>query len=134
MPSVDQHIVQWRHNRRFARTIEPQFRDWQINVVFYTALHAVDAAIAKIGLRVTDHSERIRVVLENDAFAGVRNAYMNLYRISRVTRYDAEPDHWLPQQYLSVSDLVEDLLRPIELGLAPLLGTLLKCEPLPLKS
>jgi hypothetical protein len=44
MPSVDQHIAQWKHNRRCAQSIDSQFRDWQINVVFYAALHAVDAA------------------------------------------------------------------------------------------
>lgn len=134
MASVDQHIAQWRHNRRFAKTIEPAYRDWQVNVIFYTALHAIDAAIAKLGLRVTEHVERNQIVRTNEAFAGVRDPYLNLYRISRVTRYDAAPDDWLPQRYLTVPDLVEDLLKPIENGLSAILGKSFQFEPLPLKA
>jgi hypothetical protein len=51
----------------------------------------------------------------------MRNKYLNLYRISRVTRYDADPDRWLPPEYLTVNDLVDDLLKPIENGLEPLI-------------
>ena len=109
-------------------------RDWQINVIFYTALHAVDAAIAKLGLRVTDHSERNEVVRTNGSFAAIRSPFLNLYRISRVTRYDADPDLWLPQQYLTVADLVEGLLKPIENGLEPLLGKQIRFEPLVVQS
>jgi hypothetical protein len=33
MATVDQHIAQWKHNRAFAKTIDGQFRDWQINPI-----------------------------------------------------------------------------------------------------
>lgn len=130
---VQQHLDQWRHNRRFARTIDPEFRDWQINAIFYTALHAIDAALASLGVTVADHQERNGHVRDNASFAQVRTEYLDLYRISRVTRYDADPTQWLPEQYLTVADLVEDLLKPIENGLEPLLGKSVKFEPLPIK-
>jgi hypothetical protein len=113
----EMHVKQWRHNRRFAKTIDSNFRDWQINVIFYTALHAVDAALAKLGVCVEDHTTRNEAVKSNSSFAGIRDNYLNLYRISRITRYDADPDKWIPEKYLTVTDLVEDLLRPIENGL-----------------
>jgi hypothetical protein len=114
---TNRRLKQWRHNRKFARTIDANFRDWQINVIFYAALHAVDAAPSELNVAVTDHEVRNRTVKENSAFSSVRNAYLNLYRISRVTRYDAEPDDWIPSQYLNVPDLADKLLRPIENGL-----------------
>ena len=134
MATVDQHLTQWRRNRRFARSIDAAYRDWQINAIFYTALHAVDAAIAKLALRVTDHESRNGIVNTNSSFAAIRRPYRNLYRISRVTRYDADPDQWLPEPYLTVGDLVEDLLRPIENGLEPLLGRAIRFQFLPLQS
>jgi hypothetical protein len=134
MADTEQHIRQWKHNRRFAKTIDSTYRDWQINVIFYTALHAVDAAIAKLGLRVTNHDERKKVVLTNGSFAAVRNPFLELYRISRITRYDADPDQWIPEKYLEVNDLVEKLLKPIENGLTPVLGDLIQFKPLPLET
>jgi hypothetical protein len=132
MPDVNQHIAQWKHNRKFAKTIDRVYRDWQINVIFYTALHLVDAALIKLNQSVSDHSSRNEQVKTNGAFASVRSQYLNLYRISRITRYDANPDDWLPQEYLTVTDLVEDLLKPIENGLGPILGKSVKFDPLKL--
>ncbi len=130
---VQQHVDQWKHNRQFAKTIDAQYRDWQVNVIFYTALHAIDAAMASLGVTVTDHSERNQQVRTNATFASVREQYLHLYRISRITRYDANPDQWLPAKYLTVNDLVEDLLKPIENGVGPLIRKMVKFEPLPLK-
>lgn len=130
---VQQHLDQWKHNRQFAKTIDGGYRDWQINVIFYTALHVIDAALASLGVQVSDHPNRNEQVRTNEAFAPVRNQYLNLYRISRVTRYDANPDRWLPQKYLTVTDLVEDLLKPIENGVGPLISKSIKFEPLPIK-
>jgi hypothetical protein len=101
-------------------------------VIFYTALHLIDAVLIKLKQNVSDHSSRNEQVKTNAAFASVRSQYWNLYRISRITRYDANPDDWLPQEYLTVTDLVDDLLKPIENGLGPLLGKSVKFDPLKL--
>lgn len=130
---VQQHLDQWKHNRRFAKTIDGNYRDWQINVIFYTALHVVDAALASLGVRVSEHGERNNQVRTNESLAAVRTQYLDLYRISRVTRYDADPDQWLPSDYLTVTDLVEDLLKPIENGVGPLINKSVKFEPLKLQ-
>jgi hypothetical protein len=130
---VELHVAQWRHNRAFAKTIDAKYRDWQINVIFYTALHVIDAALASLSVTVSEHTERNHQVRSNGSFAGARQQYLDLYRISRVTRYDAEPDTWLPDKYLTVSDLVENLLKPIENSLGPLISKSVKFDPLPLK-
>ncbi len=133
MPTVEQHIRQWKHNRRFAKTIDRSFRDWQITAIFYTALHCVDAGLASLKVSVADHSDRNEQVRTNASFAAIRNQYLNLYRISRVTRYDADPDQWLPSEYLTINDLVEDLLKPIENGIGPLINKSVKFDPLKLE-
>jgi hypothetical protein len=122
MPTVDQHIKQWKHNRRCAQAIDRQYQDWQINVIFYTALHAVDAALSHLGVNVTDHESRNTAVRTNASLAPIRVAYLDLYRISKVTRYDADPEAWLPSEYLTVADLVRNILQPIENQVERLLG------------
>ena len=92
----------------------------------------IEAALASLDVQVTDHTNRNDHVRTNEAFAAVRNQYLNLYRISRITRYDAEPDKWLPEKYLTVKALAEDLLKPIENGVGPLINKSVKFEPLKL--
>jgi hypothetical protein len=132
MTNVERHINQWKHNRQFAKTIDSKYRDWQITAIFYTALHFIDAALASLGVEVADHGDRNNQVLTNGSFAAIRSQYMNLYRISRVTRYDADPDQLLPANYLTVNDLVEQLLKPIENGVGPLINKSMGFSPLKL--
>jgi hypothetical protein len=114
MATVKEHVAQWQHNRKFAAQIDREFVDWQVIAIFYTALHIVDAALANLNVQVSDHTKRNQEITTNAALATIKYKYMNLYRICRVTRYDADPTSWLPKKYNSVNDLVEDLLRPIE--------------------
>lgn len=49
MPTRDEHVSQARHNARFYATIDQgQFKDWAVTVLFYVALHYVDALLAQI--------------------------------------------------------------------------------------
>jgi hypothetical protein len=129
--NIEKHIKQWRRNRNFAKKIDATYRDWQVTVIFYAALHAVDAALAKLNVKVADHEKRNDTVKSNGSFVEIRDAYMDLYRISRITRYDPEPDNWIPERYLDVADLVEDLLKPIENGLTAIVPDV-KFQPLPI--
>lgn len=122
MATLEQHVIQWKHNRNFAQQIDPRFRDWQVTAIFYSALHAVDAALCKLNIRVSNHEERNSAVLHNASLAGLRDKYKNLYRICRVTRYDAEPDLWLPKEFLTIDDLVRNLLTPIENEVQRIIG------------
>ena len=49
MPSFDQHIRQAQHNIEFLESFYPtyKFNDWAITVSFYTAVHIIEAVIAK---------------------------------------------------------------------------------------
>jgi len=129
MATVEKHIDQWKHNRKCAESIDRKYRDWQINVIFYAALHAVDAVMSHLGITIENHETRNTELRTNESFTGIRVNYLNLYRISKVTRYDADPDSWLPEQFLTVSDLVSHLLDPIEREVEQILGKKLKLSP-----
>ena len=122
MGTVAQHVEQWKHNRRFATTVDATFRDWQVTAVFYTALHAVDAALAHLGIAVSSHEQRNSFVKSNASLTPVRNAYLHLHRLSLVTRYDTEPDKWLPREFQHVEELAAAWLRPIERHVKELIG------------
>jgi hypothetical protein len=111
---LDLHLKQWKHNRRFAQSIDSNYRDWQVTAAFYAALHLVNAALAYLNVEVSNHSDRNDRVKSNPAFSGMRDNFIDLYRICWVVRYDPDPDKWIPEQHLNAADLVEALLPPIE--------------------
>jgi len=51
MPSFDQHFRQAQHNVEFLESFYEtyKFNDWAITVSFYTAVHIIEAVIAKKG-------------------------------------------------------------------------------------
>jgi hypothetical protein len=113
--------------------IDSTYRDWQINIIFYAALHAIDAALIKLGVTVSDHNGRNSAIKSNASLVMARDAYLNLYRICRITRYDPDPDNWIPKQYLTVVDLAEATLKPIKNGITPILSKI-SYSPLVLKT
>ncbi len=119
---LEDYVGQWKRNRRCCASIDSQFKDWQVTAVFYTALHAINAAAAKLGEKPCDHNTRNTLIKSNETFVPVRTKYLLLYRLSRFTRYDPKPDDWLPQEYLTVQALVDDVLVPIERHVENLLG------------
>jgi hypothetical protein len=122
MGTVEQHITQWKHNRKCAQGVDCVYRDWQITIIFYTALHAVDAALKHLKIPVSNHEGRNEAVRTNASLASIRTKYLDLYRISKVTRYDADPDDWIPKEFLDVQSLAEAMLKPIEIEVERLIG------------
>lgn len=99
---LEDYLEQWKRNRRCCASLDRQFVDWQITLIFYTALQAINAAAAHLGEKPCDHKSRNDLVKFNEAFAPVRTKYLLLYRLARFTRYDPKPDAWLPQEFLNV--------------------------------
>jgi hypothetical protein len=133
MGTVEQHLKQWQRNRKLATLIDSNYRDWQVNLIFYAALHIVDAALVKLGVTVSDHNGRNSHVKSNASFVSIRDPYLHLYRICRVTRYDPDPDNWIPKQFLTVADLADGLLKPVENGIGSIIPKI-KYEPMPVKT
>lgn len=97
-----------------------QFTDWEIVVFFYSALHYVDAFLAKSDRHPNGHPTRNKLVATTPELQSIYTKYINLYERSREARYTLLQ---FSQQYvlgLYTQDfrLVKEELRKL-LGLSP---------------
>ena len=61
MPNEVIHRLQAEQNERLARgliLLSPQLMDWGVTACFYTALHLVDAYLARGNIHPRNHAER----------------------------------------------------------------------------
>jgi len=82
--------MQAEQNERLARglvLLSPQLMDWGVTACFYTALHLVDAYLARLGIHPENHAEREYWIQRQ--LRPIRGDYQNLKRFSLRTRYDA---------------------------------------------
>ncbi|MCS7264054.1 MAG: hypothetical protein NZ805_04395 [Armatimonadetes bacterium] len=100
MPSESTHLAQVRHNLVFLRSFyapTTPYPDWAVTVAFYTALHAIEAALASQHMHSQSHVERRRYVRQ--MFPHLWRLYYRLDVFSRRTRYEGfQPDPVLLQQ------------------------------------
>lgn len=66
------------------------FPDWVSVVAFYSALHYVEAYLAMMGIHRIHHEERNRDV--SMLMQDIENEYLNLYDLSRNSRYQSIGD------------------------------------------
>lgn len=121
MASTSSHLQQWKHNRDFLPHIPSSYTDWIVTVVFYTALHAVDALLAADKVpRIIDHHARNAVLMNTNKYLRIWKCYSPLYSLSRTVRYLADPISWV-----SFSQVQEQVfaryLYPIEKSVKGLL-------------
>jgi len=122
MARLQNHILQWKHNRRFLTTIAPEFPDWIATVIFYTALQAVDTLLAfdKVPA-ITSHETRNQVLKRTARYSFIHQRYRPLYDISQTVRYLAEPAKWTPIEQIE-ANIVKRYLYPIETSVQKLIG------------
>ena len=116
MPARDDHINQARHNVRFYTTIDKfTFKDWAATVLFYTALHYIDAFLDQIrNIHPITHKSRDKLLATVTELRPIFPAYSALKNASFNARYF--PPVIFTDQY--VNDLeVRHLARiKVELG------------------
>lgn len=81
MPSTTEHLTQAGHNEKLLSKLRGgEFDDWEVTVMFYIALHYVDAYLAKVHKidDPGDHSERERYVSEKNHTRTLYGNYMRL--------------------------------------------------------
>ena len=67
----------------------PQYLDWEITLIFYSAGKFLDAALLKNGKkRPSNHVQRNRLV--KTEFPAISNEYNMLYRLSIESRYERD--------------------------------------------
>jgi hypothetical protein len=95
LPSEETHVQQACHNRRLARTISrSDYPDWAATVIFYAAVHYVEAVLARHAAPPDDqpssHADRMRA-MNNDLrhfTKRVRRCYRRLLDKSHDARYE----------------------------------------------
>jgi len=108
------HIKQWKHNRGFLQTIRPEYPDWAVTAIFYTALHAIDALLAADRVQgIYSHETRNRALMNTNRYAKLWNHYQPLHDLSRTVRYLAEPAKWVAWDDLD-KHVIRRYLYPIE--------------------
>ncbi len=90
MSQPTEHIAQAEKNERlYEILLGTEFNDWAVTALFYSALHYVDAYIASsTGVSSSNHNERNYLVDSVVSLTEIRQAYSDLYRLSRNVRYE----------------------------------------------
>jgi hypothetical protein len=93
-----------------------------VTAAFYTALHAVDALLKKDRVTgIASHDARNRTLMQTNRYAKIWRLYRQLYDLSLMVRYDAEPQMWLPWPMLD-AQVLRCYLYPLEASVRKLMG------------
>jgi hypothetical protein len=91
MPNKEKHLQQALHNRAFYNTLtNPQYLDWSVNVLFYTALQYIDAYLATVNVHPSNHADRLKWVSLEHNIKSVYGDYQRLKDESESGRYLAK--------------------------------------------
>lgn len=96
MPSENAHLGQAEHNLALYDGLDrKKYSDWASTVLFYSALHYVDAYLARnLGVHPNGHADRDKYINTVVALKAARNDYRELKdychnaRYAPPTRYD----------------------------------------------
>jgi hypothetical protein len=95
MPQVNWHIIKRLHDLDTSNLLSsnsPNYLDWEVITLFYSALHYVDCAICKKRLagapvpEPVDHKHRRKLVVKH--FRPIATDYSMLESISQWARYE----------------------------------------------
>ena len=93
MPSKDEHLEKAKRNETFAEFLatKTKYHDWAATVLYYAALHYVDAILAVSQVDPPDHEQRHALIRRNDTLRRIYAEYRMLETLSRNARYFALP-------------------------------------------
>ena len=115
------HVRQWEHNRALIAQIPASHPDWIVTVIFYTAVHAIDAALADEGITVSSHERRFEAIGACNRLKKAYTLYHPLYDLSRKTRYVGRPNEWIPPSAIE-RQVFRRYLLPLEKSVTGLIG------------
>lgn len=87
MPTLQRHLAQAERNERLADAMASateRYMEWEVTVLFYSALHYVDAFLATRGLHPKNHYDRKQLVANQ---TNVARYYEILFKRSMNARY-----------------------------------------------
>jgi uncharacterized protein (UPF0332 family) len=108
VPTKDAHLKQVAHNLTFFQSFDKNtFPDWAVTILFYSALHYVDAFLATHEIDPGSHVERDKMLRTVSQLRPLYNDYCFLKNQSHNARYSPPtpftPDiiHQLEHTHLS---------------------------------
>ncbi len=117
MPARQQHLANAERNQQLSIALQtgPDLA-WSVTVLFYAALHLVEATLAP-SVHSPNHNARNQTVQYDSRFHPIYRHYRELYRRSLDARYECTPFNILQVQHPYVTHY-----EPIKRHLQPLLG------------
>lgn len=93
MPSKEEHLAKATRNESFADSLarNTKYFDWAVTVLYYAAVHYVDAVLAVSSAHPEKHTERHALIATNGTLKRVYKEYRQLESVSRNARYRALP-------------------------------------------
>jgi len=90
LPLQPEHISKAERNEKFAETVaKTAYLDWAVTIIFYAALHYVDAILAASSIHPDNHTQRDDAIGTNATLLKVRSEYRTLETLSQNARYRA---------------------------------------------
>ena len=123
MPLESQHIDQAERNESCFQSMSGlnprQFTDWEVITLFYSALHYVEAYLARNGIdhpHSKKHAHRETEMLKHADLDVIVMNYLSLHDYSQNARYEiqsfseAEVEMLLQDEYLPIRENIRALL------------------------
>ena len=91
MPDRNDHLTRAKQNEILASKLNADIGvsvDWAVTMIFYAALHYVDAFLAGKNLHPLNHKQRDEEIEKNGSLSSIYPDYRRLKDFSRAARYD----------------------------------------------
>jgi hypothetical protein len=102
MPTEQVHLAQASHNKDlivYLNAANPGFPDWVITVAFYSAIHLLEAFLAKqLGYHSTSHVTRDSVLSKFSQLKPIYVDYSELKNTCWASRYNTLYSKWTAPQ------------------------------------
>ncbi len=92
MPNQTQHLKKATENESLAASLNlavPAASDWAITMLFYAAVHYVEAFFSKTGQHLKRHKLRVNAIQANPKLRPIYLDYRELQTYSETARYQA---------------------------------------------
>ena len=94
MPTRDEHVTKAQGNEAFADSIDPTSQsriDWKLVILFYTAMHYVEAYVAKVmEMHLRSHQTRDSYIAKEANLKKIRVSYGHLKYYGYNARYELD--------------------------------------------
>ena len=91
LPNKESHLSNAMHNKNFFEDIigdNSEYYDWSATVIFYCAVHLVEAYFAEKNVHHFSHSDRKDDIYLDASLNKIKLPYKQLESLSRSARYD----------------------------------------------